>query len=639
MSDPMQQPAPIITGKGSVPSAYVVDVTIGDETYSLPAPGEPFIELLQADGSTALLGSAYVVIGGQRLFIPEGISAPTEITGGSVTITAKPGSVAAPASGGNPFSSMLNALGDLGKTASSAASRLGDIGSKGAAWAEGKAADSAFVDLGSSFDSLINDLGKMTSHLNGIHQTFDTGLEVLTQDGFQRVFPALNRSRQTFDWAESMRKLLREFPRLRNTVIKQIKDNWVKYAGAAGVLVDTEEAMRKFSDYPWMQEPLPLPKSSGIKTTDAKSSLNKSSMTTTNATSTATSTESTSSTTSTSATAEPTTLYFMTTKTPTSIEVFKAFIQNLDGGAGRQILQPYVDNQGYVTTLNTAQAAEAAKHDFILFITPHRVPDYEDRDDFRAVKSSQEIVPVQQGRKLFGHEPGSVNPEGEVSKNLLHAREIKYRWDSASHLKMISTQPGGSGAQNYKADDSLGRGMTIYIIDGGFNTDVLVRGSRRDPSGSLTTTQDLRYSGRRVTTYVVPNDEMLPGVAPENHGPEDISDVTDHGTRVACVAGGRYLGVASNADLHLIKFKNSCKIKDTELWRVAPANEGALRVALNEIVSHVRANSKRGKAVINLSWGEFSPFWTLIESLTNFQQGMSLATQTHPCGSKLYRIS
>lgn len=79
-----------------------------------------------------------------------------------------------------------------------------------------------------------------------------------------------------------------------------------------------------------------------------------------------------------------------------------------------------------------------------------------------------------------------------------------------------------------------------------------------------------------------------------------------HGTSVACVAGGTTLGVASNADLYLIKWKAAQKRNNGSYGPIQ-----SRRVALIDAFNHIRAQilranpSLKGKAVVDVSFGTY----------------------------------
>jgi len=75
-------------------------------------------------------------------------------------------------------------------------------------------------------------------------------------------------------------------------------------------------------------------------------------------------------------------------------------------------------------------------------------------------------------------------------------------------------------------------------------------------------------------------------------------------------------GVASNADLHLVKIKgehtNEMKVgqPDQDKPLLAGLRLAAVLDALDHVKGHVKENKRQGKAVVNLSWGTFAVLHT-----------------------------
>ena len=150
---------------------------------------------------------------------------------------------------------------------------------------------------------------------------------------------------------------------------------------------------------------------------------------------------------------------------------------------------------------------------------------------------------------------GDLEPLHKRASGLIK-RAMAERNGNDAHLKLLAAQPGSRlpPLENYRYDDSLGRGITIFVVDTGFNIDAI----------------DLQPgpSGRTIVPFVVENEYTMPYVYDQrdpNRDPllEDITDRTNkddssagpkgQGTGVASAAGGLVHGVASNANLYLIK--------------------------------------------------------------------------------------
>ncbi|KAF9876860.1 hypothetical protein CkaCkLH20_05706 [Colletotrichum karsti] len=150
--------------------------------------------------------------------------------------------------------------------------------------------------------------------------------------------------------------------------------------------------------------------------------------------------------------------------------------------------------------------------------------------------------------------------------------------------------------KDYRYDPSLGSGTTIFIVDSGFNTGH----------------QELARGPRSVEAWFIGNKAVLEGNSyykAENLAPEDTEDYSwagqvrlGHGSAVACVAGGRSLGVASNANLYLVKHKGAAKQRSGKVMSVG-ITRNALQAALDHIHMKVLERRLQGKAVVNLSFG------------------------------------
>lgn len=129
--------------------------------------------------------------------------------------------------------------------------------------------------------------------------------------------------------------------------------------------------------------------------------------------------------------------------------------------------------------------------------------------------------------------------------------------------------------------------------------------------------QEFRSSRRNILTYVVPNAFTLKALTKEEYseGWRYADEVIDdnvprghdlgHGSAVACVAGGYTYGVASNANLYLIKMRNYYVNAMTGEKRRGGTPLSALMNALQAIYNAVTSGGiDSTKSVINLSLGE-----------------------------------
>lgn len=127
----------------------------------------------------------------------------------------------------------------------------------------------------------------------------------------------------------------------------------------------------------------------------------------------------------------------------------------------------------------------------------------------------------------------------------------------------------------------------------------------------LTEIQEFAANGRTVRDYVVPNAFTLqcsPFIGPDDRlAPEDMTDYNGHGTAVASVAGGVNQGVASQADLVIIKFRNAAATRfNPDRLQIRQVTAPALRAAWDYAFSDIKAQREKGykgKAIINMSYG------------------------------------
>jgi hypothetical protein len=77
-----------------------------------------------------------------------------------------------------------------------------------------------------------------------------------------------------------------------------------------------------------------------------------------------------------------------------------------------------------------------------------------------------------------------------------------------------------------------------------------------------------------------------------------------HGTLVASVAGGRVFGVASKADLVVVKWKNGIDPVGQGHYVLSSSKLAALCDAFRWIFADVQRTNRQGRAVINFSAGK-----------------------------------
>ncbi|KAF4854889.1 Alkaline protease 1 [Colletotrichum siamense] len=285
----------------------------------------------------------------------------------------------------------------------------------------------------------------------------------------------------------------------------------------------------------------------------------------------------------------PTDMFMITAKRgKVSTSVFKKFTKYLDNDAGSTLgaeewLPTEMAWPVYTTNLTVLKAAGIAQIPWVRSVTPDIPFDVQEYEKVSATKAPDFTTPIATSGRTPNRSP-------------LHKRRPAppdVRPNSPAHLRMIS----GDSRQDYRYHSSLGRGVTIFIIDTGFNLGH----------------QELAPGSRKVKDYYVKNENAvdLAKVALDKLAPDNSEDYfhdgqrrIGHGTSVACVAGGTTLGVASNADLYLIKWKAAQKRNNGSYGPIQ-----SRRVALIDAFNHIRAQilranpSLKGKAVVNVSFG------------------------------------
>ena len=528
-----------------------VAITFDDESYILPHTIS--VELLQTDGSFITLFSDSIISGTATVSVPQ-LSTPTTLSLGDLQIHAGPAPVGSPHTGGaSGFTGLIDALESLAGNANAIVNVLDEISHQGVLWSAGSIGDSAFS---SGVDSLLNtassQLSGLTSNMISVEDSYQPGIYELSEVGQERYFEAFPGAVQEFDLLNSLRKLVRTLHTLRNDVLLNVKAYWKQGSVAAAGLAGGRQALREFGAYNWNLEK------------------QRHTSTTTPTSTNSTMTSSSSSSETASPTAKPT-LHWFETKKGTDVSTFESYIKTLpDKGEGVKAVFPGLGLQTYMTNLTLAQVKEVEKQNFIKFVYP---------------VSSIDTA-------SFGAIPPSHKIEKRINENL----NLQKRLNSEDHLKIIS-QKKYAALDDYLFDPLLGRGQTIYIIDEGFNIhhEELARTSDRD-----------------VQNYVVPNMYTLANEPNRALWPpeDDISDINGHGTMVASIAGGLKYGVASKANLFLIKVKagtrNPLNPSNPKLFPRATTDSAlnhGWRTAQQDVWNK-RNNGRTDQFIINMSLGK-----------------------------------
>lgn len=190
----------------------------------------------------------------------------------------------------------------------------------------------------------------------------------------------------------------------------------------------------------------------------------------------------------------------------------------------------------------------------------------------------------------------------------------KLKVDSQHYLKTISQQKGQSSDDytDYTYAEPRGEGSWIIIIDSGFD---------------VTHKQLQSTEYRKVLTYAVPASKAVPkltkwdeedGWRPTmNSIADDLPNESNdgHGTGVACVAAGLFSGVASRANLLLVKPESHYLNVKTGETRQPGITLAAIQDAFSNIRDEIGRSMDFGKVVINLSMvlGEGSAVGSMLQ--------------------------
>ena len=182
--------------------------------------------------------------------------------------------------------------------------------------------------------------------------------------------------------------------------------------------------------------------------------------------------------------------------------------------------------------------------------------------------------------------------------------DLWVRAPSTTALNLLSRDPSNPLSQSFESylfHPSLGSGVTVYVIDDGINFN---HEEFKD-----------RGTGVSSTGWCVPNSRTDGRTNMPDRGPDALKEYTDwseteqhylgHGTSVASVAVGKNFGVASKANLIMVKMFNG--ISTGKPLPGAPAtvvtpSYAAWRWATNKIFVDIIERRLERKAVVNLSY-------------------------------------
>jgi hypothetical protein len=274
--------------------------------------------------------------------------------------------------------------------------------------------------------------------------------------------------------------------------------------------------------------------------------------------------------------------YLVSTVDGTTKEEYEAFALQppLGDKQGDILADPDVDwvSCQYLN-LTEAEAVVVRKNPMIAFV----IPITEDDGEALVMPRHDHITPTLRKRAL----PQSLNRRDE----------------SAYHLGLIAARNQKNDPTqlpNYVFEPSLGKGQTIYVLDTGY------RKSHTEFDASEREVRDFAITNR----YTL--DPIMPPIPDEMKAPQDMTDINGHGTIVASITAGYTNGVASLANLVVVKFRNSARNPNN------PTNpnflpRGVTDTALDAAFQFVFGDIARQRArnpdpnarfIINLSYGE-----------------------------------
>jgi hypothetical protein len=505
------QPSQASTAPAAIPTAPSLEAVIGGVGYQLPSSDQDAIDVMLQDGSIAQLLANKIIIGSQTVTVPSGLTSETALSDG---ITTKPGEATEPEegdddddNGGGGGGGLFGALGGIAKGATSAiGGAIDGVGSvtTGALGFAGGTVGAA-AGLSEPLSGAVGNMGKFVSSLNGIQKSFP-GSE-LTKSALDTFIGAQSLARQSLNWMKSTANLAQDFPNLPADVQSKLKSTAADFAKDDGPLAQCKAAIEAFRDFPWEEAEVPsqtvdpdttekatntasLQSTQGTSTAQTTSMKSSTAISSTamSASSTVTSSQTSSSSSETpTPTPDATKWYTIISKYGTPWETFKQFITELDGGNGDLAKwdSEAVRQQMYIAKLNASQVSEIEeRYDFISGI----LEDHFDED----IDGSLEHFRAIGGSRPTHTDPSeSLSPKGHIDWSSITSNTIPHLAartlleqdsDAPWWKKMLSAPPRDidivdSGPQfdpPYLADDSLGKGVTIYVLDDGFDTDNVV---------------------------------------------------------------------------------------------------------------------------------------------------------------------
>ncbi|KAJ0269744.1 hypothetical protein COL940_012202 [Colletotrichum noveboracense] len=597
-----------------VPSPVVVKVE-GTEYYP-PTEHEDPIEIFLKDGSTAVLAYKTLKIGDKSISIPDKAPENPQTIDGVQFAERSFGSSsggeggAAGGAAAASFDVMKGIFAGLSSSAGTLAVSMSGFGAK----AVRVALNSPGGPLsGTNFGEAIElrDLSQDAINLADQASKFQNQLETArVNQGNQadlfrpinsQVFSAYPKARATTNLLKSAAQMLQNLPNLpadvQGVVTQKFGELFIKGVASAGFMVEAYNIYAILNNIDWDNVVAPVAEGQTPSSTTRPVAVSSTSATTAAA--------------STSGVAVtvpgdngkgrgkghlipiptgPSSLRLISCKFgAVSPNVFKQFTKWLDGDQGDSsgaddIIPTEQAWPSYLTNLTVVQEEAIKSIPWVRSVTENHCCDPTENE-------SESIM----RRRSEGELP-IVSDTGKSSAEL-GKRDVGVRLKSPSHLNILS----GDVDKDYRYDPTLGQGTTIFI--------------------------ELAKGPRNVEAWYVGNDIVLKGnryYKADQLVPDDTEDYhhdgpvrRGHGSGVACAAGGRSLGVASNANLYLVKYKGAARQVSGRVSSIG-ATRASLKAALDHINVKILERRLQGKSVVNFSFG-LDPKTAGLEGFAEYQ--------------------
>lgn len=354
--------------------------------------------MLQRDGSIISLGTNNVTVNGVEIVFNGEVEKKEHLAKGNVSVTFAPGSATLPGDI-DSLASLLKILENLGETAHSISSDLGEIGQGG---------NDSISRITSG--SVIDNLDRILSSWSAIHAKHSDLLGRISADGLQTLFGALDRGREAFNWATSIKELEtlnNPEPNVANSIEQYWDDYNYDYDSENGGIFIAEEFMKKYAEFPWFQNST----SSHPSKRDTEEGI-----------------------------------YYILTVPGMPRNRFETLVDQIDGGSGHKLMFDVFDFFGYQTIIHEDLAKSL-----------------EDLPDIRLVYA----IGKPQKQKANMIKRGIIKS---------HQRDSETRY--GTHQRALGTPEKLAAGQTfddyppYEADESMGKGTWVYVLDSGFNMNI-----------------------------------------------------------------------------------------------------------------------------------------------------------------------